>query len=165
MGEGHPSLIFFPNRQGIYEGFENLCFESIYLLGLVSPTNPTPCQFASNTLVYILNAALIEFMSLTPLSCSLHVLEFRDHCVVPGMFCFLLQMENSAVNLHEDLKSVLDYQTHHKLREAQGRSFAEDLNDRVFYWSLGQSIIILMIGVGQVLILRSFFTDKRGSKP
>lgn len=74
-------------------------------------------------------------------------------------------MENSAVNIHEDLKSVLDYQTHHKLREAQGRSFAEDLNDRVFYWSLGQSIIILMIGVGQVLILRSFFMDKRGSKP
>lgn len=74
-------------------------------------------------------------------------------------------MENSAVNIHEDLKSVLDYQTHHKLREAQGRSFAEDLNDRVFSWSLGQSIIILMIGVGQVLILRSFFTDKRGSKP
>nr|XP_011419884.2 transmembrane emp24 domain-containing protein 7 isoform X4 [Crassostrea gigas] len=77
----------------------------------------------------------------------------------------MTMMENSAVNIHEDLKSVLDYQTHHKLREAQGRSFAEDLNDRVFYWSLGQSIIILMIGVGQVLILRSFFTDKRGSKP
>jgi protein ERP2 len=74
-------------------------------------------------------------------------------------------MENSAVNIHEDLRSVLDYQTHHKLREAQGRAFAEDLNDRVFYWSLGQSIIVLMIGVGQVLILRSFFTEKRGSKP
>ncbi|KAJ8311389.1 hypothetical protein KUTeg_010744 [Tegillarca granosa] len=74
-------------------------------------------------------------------------------------------METSAVNLHEDLKTVIDYQTHHRLREAQGRVFAEDLNERVFYWSLGQSLIILTIGIGQVLVLRSFFTDKRGNKP
>lgn len=74
-------------------------------------------------------------------------------------------METSAVNLHEDLKTVIDYQTHHRLREAQGRVFAEDLNERVFYWSLGQSLIILTIGIGQVLVLRSFFTDKQRNKP
>ncbi|KAK3093195.1 hypothetical protein FSP39_012494 [Pinctada imbricata] len=77
----------------------------------------------------------------------------------------MTMMETASVNIHEDLKTILDYQTHHRLREAQGRGFAEDLNDRVFYWSLGQSIIILVIGVGQVLVLRSFFTEKRGSKP
>ena len=72
-------------------------------------------------------------------------------------------METSSVNIHEDLNSVVDYQTHHRLREAQGRGFAEDLSDRVFYWSLGQSIIILVIGIGQVLVLRSFFTERRGT--
>lgn len=73
----------------------------------------------------------------------------------------LTQMETSANALHENLKVVVDYQTHHRLREAQGRAFAEDLSDRVQYWSLGQSIVILAVSIGQILVLRSFFTDKR----
>lgn len=40
-------------------------------------------------------------------------------------------METSAVAVHEALKSIRDFQTHHRLREAQGRVFAEDLNERV----------------------------------
>ncbi len=70
-------------------------------------------------------------------------------------------METSAVTMHEALKVIIDYQTHHRLRESQGRSFAEDLNERVQYWSIGQSIIILLVGIGQIMILKSFFTDKR----
>ena len=65
------------------------------------------------------------------------------------------------MNVHEELEKIIDYQTHHKLREAQGRAHAEDLNERVFFWSIGQTVVILIIGVGQVLVLRSFFTDKR----
>lgn len=75
----------------------------------------------------------------------------------------MTQMETSAVTLHEALKLVLDYQTHHRLRESQGRSFAEDLNERVQLWSIGESVLILIIGVGQVLVLRSFFTDKKST--
>jgi len=73
----------------------------------------------------------------------------------------MTQMETSAVTIHEALKVVSDYQTHHRLRESQGRAFAEDLNERVQYWSIGESIIILIIGIGQVIVLKSFFTDKR----
>ena len=65
------------------------------------------------------------------------------------------------MTLHEALKVVIDYQTHHKLRESQGRAFAENLNERVQYWSIGQSVVILIIGIGQVLVLRSFFTDRK----
>uniref|UniRef100_A0A8V5GSV4 Uncharacterized protein n=2 Tax=Melopsittacus undulatus TaxID=13146 RepID=A0A8V5GSV4_MELUD len=43
------------------------------------------------------------------------------------------QMESACVSIHEALKSVNDYQTHFRLREAQGRSRAEDLNTRVTY--------------------------------
>ncbi|XP_033725971.1 transmembrane emp24 domain-containing protein 7-like isoform X2 [Pecten maximus] len=75
-------------------------------------------------------------------------------------------METSSVSVHENLKVVLDFQTHHRLREAQGRVYAEDLNERVFFWSIGESLIVLIIGIGQVLVLRSFFTDTRNnSKP
>ena len=62
------------------------------------------------------------------------------------------------MNVFESLKSVLDYQTHHRLREAQGRGFAEDLNERVLYWSVGESVLVVLIGIGQILVLRSFFT-------
>ncbi|GFS17879.1 transmembrane emp24 domain-containing protein 7 [Elysia marginata] len=67
-------------------------------------------------------------------------------------------METSSVNVFESLKSVIDYQTHHRLREAQGRGFAEDLNERVLYWSVGESVLVVLIGIGQILVLRSFFT-------
>jgi len=72
-------------------------------------------------------------------------------------------METSALNTHESLKTVTDYQTHHKLRESQGRAFAEDVNERVQYWSVGQAVIILAASVGQVLILRSFFTERKNT--
>jgi len=73
----------------------------------------------------------------------------------------MTMMETSAQTIHEKLKVVDDYQTHHRLREATGRKQAEDLNERVLWWSLGQTAVLVVIGIGQVLVLRSFFTDKR----
>ena len=70
-------------------------------------------------------------------------------------------METASVTIHEALKVVIDYQTHHRLRESKGRAFAEDLNIRVNFWSIGVFSVIILIGVGQVLVLRSFFTDKK----
>ena len=81
--------------------------------------------------------------------------------IVSMCVCVERQMETSALNAHQSLKAVVDYQTHHKLRESQGRSFAEDLNERVQYWSVGQTVIILICGLGQVLILRSFFSERK----
>lgn len=59
-------------------------------------------------------------------------------------------METASVNIHEKLKIVDDLQTHQRLRETTGRKSAEDLNDRVLYWSIGQTVVLLCIGVGQV---------------
>jgi len=70
-------------------------------------------------------------------------------------------METSALSLHQSLKVITDYQTHHRLRESQGRSFAEDVNERVQLWSIGQTIIVFIAGIGQVIILRSFFSERK----
>lgn len=70
-------------------------------------------------------------------------------------------MESSAQEIHKSLNSILDFQTHHRLREAQGRKRAEDLNERVLWWSVQETILIIVTSVGQVLILRNFFTDKK----
>lgn len=73
----------------------------------------------------------------------------------------LTQLETSCVTIHEALKAVINFQTHYRLREAKGRSQAENLNQRVHMWSLGEFFLILIIGIGQVIVLRSFFTDKK----
>ncbi|XP_072019798.1 transmembrane emp24 domain-containing protein 3-like [Amphiura filiformis] len=73
----------------------------------------------------------------------------------------LTQLETSTVTIHEALKAVIDYQTHHRLREAKTRMRAEHLNDKVQWWSIGEFVIIFCISMGQVIVLRSFFTDKR----
>lgn len=72
----------------------------------------------------------------------------------------LTQMESACVTIHEALKTVIDSQTHYRLREAQDRVWAEDLNSRVSYWSVGETVTLFVVSVSQVLLLRSFFTEK-----
>lgn len=90
-----------------------------------------------------------------------------DEPQLPGVgehFTAMTQMESSSQKIHEDLNSVIDYQTHHRLREAQGRKRAEDLNERVLFWAVGETLGILVIAVGQVMILKNFFADKKGNQ-
>lgn len=39
----------------------------------------------------------------------------------------LTQLETSAQEIHKSLNSILDYQTHHRLREAQGFTIDDTL--------------------------------------
>ncbi|XP_032955836.1 transmembrane emp24 domain-containing protein 3-like [Rhinolophus ferrumequinum] len=70
-------------------------------------------------------------------------------------------MESACVTIHEALRTVVDSQTHYRLHEAQDRTRAEDLHSRVSYWSLGETIALFVVSVSQVLLLKSFFTEKR----
>jgi protein ERP2 len=73
-------------------------------------------------------------------------------------------MESSTQEIHKSLNSIIDYQTHHRLREAQGRKRAEDLNERVMWWSILETLAVLIITVGQVLVLKNFFAEKKPSQ-
>ena len=73
----------------------------------------------------------------------------------------LTQIETSSVQIHESLNVIIDYQTHHRLREATSRDNAEYLNERVQYWSIGQAVIIVTVSLVQVLVLKNFFAEKR----
>jgi protein ERP2 len=70
-------------------------------------------------------------------------------------------MESTAQEIHKNLNGILDYQTHHRLREAQGRKRAEDLNERVLWFSLLETSAVLVIAITTVIVLRSFFSEKR----
>jgi len=76
----------------------------------------------------------------------------------------LTSMEQSSQDIHENLNTVIDYQTHHRLRETQGRRRAEDLNERVMIWSLFVTLAIFVVGIGQVFVLKSFFSEKKPSQ-
>ena len=97
-------------------------------------------------------------------------------------------MESSSHALHENLNKVIDYQTHHRLRESQGRKRSEDLNERVFLWAVGETISIVVMGrhcretweklidwklivcfisfsaISLVFVLKSLFSEKKPSQ-
>ncbi|KAI8420893.1 hypothetical protein MSG28_008073 [Choristoneura fumiferana] len=72
----------------------------------------------------------------------------------------LTQLEASAEEIHSSLNKIIDHQTHHRLREAQSRKRAEDLNERVFEWSIIETAAIVIVTFGQVMILKNFFSDR-----
>lgn len=65
------------------------------------------------------------------------------------------------MDMHKFLNVIIDLQTHHRLREAQGRKRAEQLNEKVQLWALFETLIIIVIAGSQTIMLKSFFSDKR----
>ncbi|KAF4111158.1 transmembrane emp24 domain-containing protein 3 [Onychostoma macrolepis] len=95
-------------------------------------------------------------------------LDFRtgeDDRLMPDMnkVTALTQMESACLSIHEILKVVSDSQTWYRLREAQDRIRAEDLNERVHFWSIGETVILFLVCIGQVLMLKSFFSEKKAN--
>ncbi|XP_016318923.1 transmembrane emp24 domain-containing protein 3-like [Sinocyclocheilus anshuiensis] len=95
-------------------------------------------------------------------------LDFRtgeDDRLMPDMngVTALTQMESACLSIHEILKVVSDSQTWYRLREAQDRIRAEDLSERVHFWSIGETIILFVVCIGQVLMLKSFFSEKKAN--
>jgi len=89
-----------------------------------------------------------------------------DEDPLPGLEAVsqpLTQMESSSQEIHENLNAVIDYQTHHRLRETQGRHRAEELNERIMIWSVFVTLAIFGVGFGQVFVLKSFFAEKKPS--
>lgn len=73
----------------------------------------------------------------------------------------MTQVEASIVNIHDSMRIAEMYQNHHRIREANGRLVAQGLHEKVVWWSIGQTMIIVFLGVAQVLLLRSFFAVRK----
>jgi len=90
-----------------------------------------------------------------------------DEAPLPGIgehLTAMTQLETSAQEVHENLNGIIDYQTHHRLRETQGRKRGEDLNERVMIWSVFVTLSMIIVGISQVMVLKSFFSEKRPSQ-
>ncbi|XP_069674952.1 transmembrane emp24 domain-containing protein 3 [Periplaneta americana] len=128
-------------------------------------------QFDSHTFVPKMSGIYVVCFS-NEFSTFSHKLVYMDFQVgdeqpLPGLgehVTVMTQMESSAQEIHKNLNSIIDYQTHHRLREAQGRKRAEDLNERVMWWSILETLAVLIITVGQVFVLKNFFAEKKPSQ-
>lgn len=65
--------------------------------------------------------------------------------------------------IHNTALLIINYQTDYRLNEAKGRHSAENLNKKVQWWSVFEAGIIFVTGVGQVIILRAFFSLQRST--
>ncbi|CAL9701962.1 unnamed protein product [Knipowitschia caucasica] len=107
-----------------------------------------------------------EFSSFTH---KIIYLDFRhggeEQSLFPDMLqnTALTQLESSCVTIHAVLKGVAESQTWARLREAHDRMKAEHLLERVTYWSIGETVLLFVISIGQVVMLKSFFSEKKGS--
>lgn len=82
---------------------------------------------------------------------------------LPSHHSTLTQLETSLMTIHDRLKVVVDYQTHFRLRESLGRDSAENMNERVMYWSMGEAAVLVLVSIAEVYILRTFFATKRST--
>ena len=73
----------------------------------------------------------------------------------------LTRLETSMLTINENLNLIERYQNYHRLREANGRLAADALGQKVLWWSVGQSIVVMSVGVAQVYVLRRFFTVRK----
>lgn len=70
-------------------------------------------------------------------------------------------LEAFCDDIHLLTTAIVDYQMKYRVRESMGRYIAEQLGSHVMWWSMGQAVIVMLTGFGQVAIFRRFFTDKR----
>ena len=67
------------------------------------------------------------------------------------------QLEHSMDVVHENNEQVKSFQLLYKNEEAEDRAQADDLNFTVLCWSSFESSIVLLVGFGQVWLLKRFF--------
>jgi len=70
-------------------------------------------------------------------------------------------IERSIVRLEEGLMEIRDEQQYLRTRERIHRDTAESTNARVMYWSIFESGLLVLMGLGQVFYLKRCFEVTR----
>ncbi|CAH8289748.1 unnamed protein product [Schistosoma turkestanicum] len=73
------------------------------------------------------------------------------------------QISESLYNLHSAISKAIGQQFESRILLKRSYSSAAFLHNRVLYWSLGQTLVIIIFGIGQVLVMRSFFSSPSSS--
>ncbi|XP_078097134.1 transmembrane emp24 domain-containing protein 3-like [Mustelus asterias] len=75
----------------------------------------------------------------------------------------LTQLESSCISIYYALNIVVKLQTQQRVQASIDRLHAEDISTHIIYWASSETLILFLVTVGQVIILKRFFTDKRAN--
>ncbi|XP_030036550.2 transmembrane emp24 domain-containing protein 5 [Manduca sexta] len=70
-------------------------------------------------------------------------------------------ISESVNRVRDNVSAAKRLQELHSAHEARDRNLAEDMCDRVMTWSLAHMVVMMIVGVIQVLFVKSLFQDHR----
>ncbi|GFY46770.1 transmembrane emp24 domain-containing protein 4 [Trichonephila inaurata madagascariensis] len=73
----------------------------------------------------------------------------------------LSEMQMKLTQLNEKAKEIIKELDYQRYREEMFRGSTETISRRILMWSVGQTVILIMIGVWQMQNLRLFFESKK----
>jgi hypothetical protein len=73
----------------------------------------------------------------------------------------LLAIEVEIRKLNDKIRTIRSEQDYQREREEQFRNTSESTNARVMWWSIAQTIVLLIAGLYQITNLKGFFKSKK----
>ncbi|KAG6463195.1 hypothetical protein O3G_MSEX013732 [Manduca sexta] len=70
-------------------------------------------------------------------------------------------ISESVNRVRDNVSAAKRLQELHSAHEARDRNLAEDMCDRVMTWSLAHMVVMMIVGIIQVLFVKSLFQDHR----
>nr|XP_049704237.1 transmembrane emp24 domain-containing protein 5 [Helicoverpa armigera] len=70
-------------------------------------------------------------------------------------------ISESVTRVKDKVSTARRLQELHSAHEARDRNLAEEMCDRVLTWSIGHVLLMLLVGITQVIFVKSLFEDTR----
>ncbi|XP_069766768.1 transmembrane emp24 domain-containing protein 3-like [Narcine bancroftii] len=102
-----------------------------------------------------------QFSSFTHKVVFFHLQVDKMSPVVPGKTSPLTQLESSCNNIHRALKKVASLQSQQRLYALVDWLHASSINTHISYWAASETIILFLVTVGQVIVLKKLFTERK----
>ncbi|XP_078283514.1 transmembrane emp24 domain-containing protein 3-like [Rhinoraja longicauda] len=75
----------------------------------------------------------------------------------------LTQLEYSCIKVHSSLVRLEDLQTNYHVQLLVDWLHAATVNTSIMYWAASETIILFLVTIGQVVVLKKFFTEKKAN--
>jgi len=73
----------------------------------------------------------------------------------------LSPFEQAVSRIKNSLHTLEQEQSYYRVREHTHRNTAESTNARVFQWSMIETVVLVLLSIGQILYLRRLFADDK----
>ncbi|XP_051896221.1 transmembrane emp24 domain-containing protein 3-like [Pristis pectinata] len=81
----------------------------------------------------------------------------------PSRASALTQLESSCTNVHYTLRKVANLQSQQRVQALIDWLHADSVNTHILYWAASETIILFLVTVGQVIVLKRFFSEKKAN--